>query len=306
MSTHYGRVAVVYGGSSSERAVSLDSGRNVLQALQQSGVDARGYDGIPALLRAIADGAVDRVFNILHGGGGEDGTLQGALASLGVPCTGSGVLGSALAMDKIRSKWIWQRLEIPTADFAVVEPDTTAVELADLLELPLVVKPAQEGSTVGITLARDLVALEAGLVLARQHAQAVLAERLIDGPEFTVAILAERALPAIRIVPATGFYDYHAKYQANDTRYLVPCGLAEEDEKLLQEIALDAFDAVGASGWGRVDIMLDGEGQPYVLEVNTAPGMTSHSLVPKAAAAAGIGFEALCLAILDSALGEAR
>ena len=303
MSKHYGRVAVVYGGSSNERAVSLDSGRNVLKALQDGGVDAHGYDGIPALLQAVAAGSVDRVFNILHGGGGEDGTLQGALASLGVPCTGSGVLGSALAMDKIRSKWIWQRLEIPTADFAVVEPDTTAAELVDLLELPLVVKPAQEGSTVGITLARDLQTLEAGLLLARQHAQAVLAERLIDGPEFTIAILGERALPAIRIVPATGFYDYHAKYQANDTRYLIPCGLAAEDEELLQEIALDAFDAVGASGWGRVDIMLDGDGQPYVLEVNTAPGMTSHSLVPKAAAAVGIGFEALCLAILDSSLG---
>jgi D-alanine-D-alanine ligase len=304
MNKHYGRVAVVYGGSSSERAVSLDSGRNVLKALQDSGVDAHGFDGIPTLLQAVAAGAVDRVFNILHGGGGEDGTLQGALASHGIPCTGSGVLGSALAMDKIRSKWIWQRLEIPTADFAVVEPATTAVELVDLLELPLVVKPAQEGSTVGITLARDLQTLEAGLQLARQHAQAVLAERLIDGPEFTIAILGERALPAIRIVPAAGFYDYHAKYQANDTRYLVPCGLLDEDERLLQEIALDAFDAVGASGWGRVDIMLDVEGQPYVLEVNTAPGMTSHSLVPKAAAAVGMSFEALCLAILDGTLGE--
>ncbi len=305
MSTHYGRVAVVYGGSSSEREVSLDSGRNVLQALQASGVDAKGHDGVPALLAAVAAGAVDRVFNILHGGAGEDGSLQGALNSLGIPYTGSGVLGSALAMDKIRSKWIWQRLEIPTADFAVVETDTTAVELVDLLELPLVVKPALEGSTVGITLARDLATLESGLQLARRHSQAVLAERLIDGPEFTISILAGQALPAIRIVPATGFYDYHAKYQANDTRYLVPCGLDLEDEKLLQEIALDAFDAIGASGWGRVDIMLDDDGQPYVLEVNTAPGMTSHSLVPKAAAAVGMSYQALCLAILDSIGGPA-
>ncbi len=300
MSARYGRVAVVFGGSSSEREVSLDSGRNVLQALRASGVDATGYDGVPALLAAVAAGTVDRVFNILHGGVGEDGSLQGALSSLGVPYTGSGVLGSALAMDKIRSKWLWQRLEIPTADFAVVEADTSAAELVALLELPLVVKPALEGSTVGITLARDLATLEAGLQLARRHAQAVLAERLIDGPEFTVAILAGQVLPVIRIVPAAGFYDYHAKYQANDTRYLVPCGLDGEDEKLLQEIALDAFEAIGASGWGRVDIMLDADGQPYVLEVNTAPGMTSHSLVPKAAAAVGLSYEALCLAILDS------
>jgi D-alanine-D-alanine ligase len=305
MSKRYGRVAVVYGGSSSEREVSLDSGRNVLNALQSSGVDARGFDGVPALLAAVAAGSVDRVFNILHGGAGEDGSLQGALNAFGVPYTGSGVLGSALAMDKIRSKWLWQRLEIPTADFAVVEEDTSAAELVDLLELPLVVKPALEGSTVGITLARDLATLQSGLELARRHAQAVLAERLIDGPEFTISILAGQALPAIRIIPASGFYDYHAKYQANDTRYLVPCGLASEDEQLLQEIALDAFDAIGASGWGRVDIMLDDDGQPYVLEVNTAPGMTSHSLVPKAAAAVGMSYEALCLAILDSIGGPA-
>ncbi|MEZ5444082.1 MAG: D-alanine--D-alanine ligase [Lysobacterales bacterium] len=298
----YGRVGLVYGGSSSEREVSLESGRNVLAALQSSGVQVEAFDGIPALLAAVDAGRIDRVFIILHGGHGEDGSLQGALDIRGVPYTGSGVLGSALAMDKIRSKWIWQRLEIPTADFAVVEGDTSATELAALLELPLVVKPAAEGSTVGISLARDLATLESGLSLARQHAQAVLAERLIDGPEFTVGILGEQALPVIRIVPAGGFYDYQAKYVSDDTQYLIPCGLAADDEALLQEIALEAFDAVGCHGWGRVDLMIDADGQPYVLEVNTAPGMTSHSLVPKAAAAMGLDFAALCLAILDTSL----
>ena len=298
----YGRVGLVYGGSSSEREVSLESGRNVLAALQSSGVQVEAFDGIPALLAAVDAGRIDRVFIILHGGHGEDGSLQGALDIRGVPYTGSGVLGSALAMDKIRSKWIWQRLEIPTADFAVVEGDTSATELAALLELPLVVKPAAEGSTVGISLARDLATLESGLSLARQHAQAVLAERLIDGPEFTVGILGEQALPVIRIVPAGGFYDYQAKYVSDDTQYLIPCGLAPDDEALLQEIALEAFDAVGCHGWGRVDLMIDADGQPYVLEVNTAPGMTSHSLVPKAAAAMGLDFAALCLAILDTSL----
>lgn len=306
MSERYGRVGLVYGGDSSEREVSLQSGRNVLAALTRAGVTVEAFDGIPALLAGVDAGRVDRVFNILHGGHGEDGTLQGALDARGIPYTGSGVLGSALAMDKVRSKWIWQRLEIPTADFAVVEADTTAAELAELLALPLVVKPAAEGSTVGITLARDLATLEAGLAVARQHPGAVLAERLIDGPEFTVGILGERALPVIRIVPAGGFYDYQAKYVSDDTQYLIPCGLDAEDEQWLQQIALEAFEAVGCSGWGRVDLMVDADGQPYVLEVNTAPGMTGHSLVPKAAAAVGLDASALCLAILDASLEGQR
>lgn len=302
MSARYGRVGLVFGGTSSEREVSLQSGRNVLEALTRAGVSVEAFDGIPALLAAVDAGRVDRVFNILHGGHGEDGTLQGALDARGIPYTGSGVLGSALAMDKVRSKWIWQRLEIPTADFAVVEADTSAGELAELLALPLVVKPAAEGSTVGITLARDLPSLEAGLAMARKHPGAVLAERLIDGPEFTVGILGDRALPVIRIVPAGGFYDYQAKYVSDDTQYLIPCGLDADDEQWLQQMALEAFEAVGCRGWGRVDLMIDADGQPYVLEVNTAPGMTSHSLVPKAAAAVGLDSSALCLAILDASL----
>lgn len=299
MNTQYGRVAVVYGGTSSEREVSLDSGAAVLAALQASGVAATGYDGVPALLAAIQRSEVDRVFIILHGRGGEDGALQGALEALGVPYTGSNVLGSALAMDKIRSKWLWQRLDIPTADFAIVYEDTTADELAQELPLPLVVKPSTEGSTVGITLAHDLATLEAGLDLARQHDSEVLAEKLIDGPEYTVAIIGKSALPVIKIVPAAGFYDYHAKYQSDDTAYLIPSGLTPDEEQRMQEFATEAFDSVGASGWGRVDLMLDSENRPYVLEVNTAPGMTSHSLVPKAAEAVGIEFADLCTQILD-------
>ncbi len=299
MSKDYGQVAVVYGGTSSEREVSLDSGAAVLAALKDSGVNATGYDGVPALMAAIGAGAVDRVFIVLHGRGGEDGSLQGALEALGVPYTGSNVLGSALAMDKIRSKWLWQRLQIPTADFAVVDEDTTADELATELPLPLVVKPSNEGSTVGITLAHDVAALEAGMDLARQHDSAVLAEKLIDGPEYTVAIVGKSAMPVIKIVPAAGFYDYHAKYQSDDTAYLIPSGLNPDEDQRMQEFAIEAFDSVGASGWGRVDLMLDSENRPYVLEVNTAPGMTSHSLVPKAAAAVGIEFDELCLQILD-------
>lgn len=295
----YGRVAVVYGGSSSEREVSLDSGAAVLAALQGAGVDATGYDGVPALINAIHDGKVDRVFIILHGRGGEDGSLQGALEALGVPYTGSGVLGSALAMDKIRSKLLWQRLEIPTADFALVDEDTSAEDLVEELPLPLVIKPSTEGSTVGITLARDMDSLRSGLAEARRHDSAVLAEVLIDGPEYTVAIVDKSALPVIRIVPAAGFYDYHAKYQSDDTGYLIPCGLSADHERRLQEIAIDAFDSVGAAGWGRVDLMVDSSNRPYVLEVNTAPGMTSHSLVPKAAAAVGMEFDELCLQILE-------
>ena len=306
MSQAFGRVAVVYGGDSPERAVSLESGAAVLSALQRSGVDATGYDGVRALMAAIHSSQVDRVFIILHGRGGEDGSLQGALEALGIPYTGSGVLGSALAMDKIRSKLLWQRLGIPTADFSIVEADTEAEDLLEELALPLVVKPATEGSTVGITLAHDLDQLQDGIELARKHDQAVMVETLIDGPEYTVAIVGKSALPAIRIVPAAGFYDYHAKYQSDDTRYLIPCGLSNEHEQRLQEIAIEAFNSVGASGWGRVDLMIDSGNRPYVLEVNTAPGMTSHSLVPKAAAAIGDDFETLCLQILAHSLERDR
>jgi D-alanine-D-alanine ligase len=300
----FGRVAVVMGGTSAEREVSLDGGRDVLAALQASGVDAQAVDGAPALLRRIESGHFDRVFIMLHGRGGEDGSLQGALDLLGVPYTGSGVLGSALAMDKVRTKQLWQAVGVPTAEFRSVSEDTSAEALAADIGLPLVVKPVHEGSTVGISRARTLEELRAGLAEARRHDRAVMVERLISGGEYTVGILGREALPIIRVVPPGGFYDYHAKYHSDQTEYRIPSGLEPAVEAELRRLALLAFDAVGAHGWGRVDFMMDAEGNPRFLEVNTVPGMTSHSLVPKAAAAIGIDFAALVLRILETSLGE--
>lgn len=300
----YGRVAVVMGGDSSERAVSLDSGANVLAALRASAVDAFAVDGIAALLQAIGAGRVDRVFNILHGRGGEDGVLQGALEALRVPYTGSRVLGSALTMDKVRSKRVWQSLGMPTPAYAVLHPGADIGAALAAVGLPAIVKPSHEGSSVGVTRVHREADLAAAVDLAARYDGELLVERLIEGPELTVAILAGAALPSIRIVPAGSFYDYHAKYVAEDTRYLCP-GLGDSEEDQLKELAAAAFDALGASGWGRVDAMQDASGAFHLLEVNTTPGMTSHSLVPKAAAQAGIGFADLCLRILDSSFPEA-
>lgn len=299
----FGRVAVVLGGDSSEREVSLNSGANVLAALQARGVDAHAVDGIPALLQEIRDGACDRVFNILHGRGGEDGVLQGALEALGVPYTGSGVLGSALTMDKVRTKRVWQALDIPTPAFAVLQAGADVAEAIAAVGLPAIVKPSREGSSVGVTRVFVEADITAAIDLARRYDGELLVERMIQGPELTVAILGGRALPSIRIVPAAEFYDYHAKYVADDTQYLCP-GLVQPDEGALAALCERAFKAVGARGWGRIDVMLDQAGGFYLLEVNTTPGMTSHSLVPKAAAQAGINFEALCWQILETSLRE--
>ncbi len=302
----FGRVAVVMGGASAEREVSLNSGRNVLDALKRSGVDAHGIDGIPALLDALRAGHFSRVFNILHGqhGGGEDGVLQGALDSLGVPYTGSGVLGSALSMDKIRSKWVWNALSLPTPQFAPLPRGGDVHEVAKKLGYPLIVKPACEGSSVGVTRVFDASGLAAAVDLAKRYAGDLLVEQLIVGPEFTVSILGREALPSIRIVPKGEFYDYDAKYIADDTQYVCP-GLDGADEAQLRSLALAAFDALGCSGWGRVDVMRDHGGRNWLLEVNTAPGMTSHSLVPKAAAAVGVDFDTLCWRILETSFAHA-
>lgn len=299
----FGRVAVLLGGTSSEREVSLESGRNVLEALRSHGIDAHPVDGIPALIEALQAGRFDRVFNVLHGsrGGGEDGVVQGLLEAYGVPCTGSGVLGSALAMDKIRSKQVWQALGLPTPDYRRIGSGAEVREAARELGLPVIVKPALEGSSVGISRVFREEDLEPAVALARRHAGDLLMERLIVGEEYTVAILGDRALPSIRIVPAGEYYDYHAKYVAEDTRYLCP-GLQGEAEQALGALALAAFRALGCSGWGRVDLMRDAQGGNWLLEVNTAPGMTSHSLVPKAAAQVGIGFAELCWRILAQTL----
>ncbi len=300
----FGRVAVVMGGNSAERDVSLRSGAGVLNALRAKGIDAHPVDGIPALLDALRAGHYARVFNILHGRGGEDGVLQGALEALGVPYTGSGVLGSALGMDKIRTKQVWQTLGLPTAKYAVIDAlhPRSAQSIVDELGLPLIVKPSHEGSTVGIARAFTLAELEAGIDAARKHDGDILVEQFIEGDELTVSILDRQVLPSIRIVPAKGFYDYAAKYVTSDTQYICP-GADGESEAEMRRLALIAFDAVGCSGWGRIDYMRDRSGRPFLLEVNTAPGMTERSLVPKAAAQVGIDYPTLCWRILETSFG---
>lgn len=295
----YGRVAVVMGGRSSEREVSLQSGTAVLQALQRSGVDVVGIDADAGLLQQLLQEKVERVFIMLHGRDGEDGKLQGALDWLGLPYTGSGVLASALAMDKIRTKLLWQRLGISTPDF--VQLAETSDFAAVLTQLgPCFVKPVNEGSSIGIGGASTVVQLQEAFRKARDYDSEVVAERWIKGREYTVAILHEQVLPVIELQTDNAFYDYEAKYLSNDTRYLCPCDLAAAEALQLQEQAMKAYRAVGCTGWGRVDAMRDDEGRFWLLEVNTAPGMTSHSLVPMAARAAGIDFDTLALQILDS------
>jgi len=302
----FGRVAVLMGGTSSEREVSLDSGRNVLEALKRLGVDAQAVDGIPALVQALTDPAgrrFERVFNILHGnrGGGEDGVLQGLLDALDVPYTGSGVLGSALSMDKIRTKQVWLSLGLPTPAYASLERGDDVVAAARKIGLPVIVKPACEGSSVGVSRCFHDADLAAAVELAARYEGSLLVEQLIQGEEYTVAVLGADALPSIRIVPAGEYYDYHAKYVAEDTQYLCP-GASGATEQELGSLALAAFFSVGCSGWGRVDFMRDRAGRPWLLEVNTAPGMTSHSLVPKAARQRGIGFDDLVWRVLETSL----
>lgn len=300
----FGRVAVLMGGTSAEREVSLDSGSNVLEALQRQGVDVHQVDGIPALREALKARKFDRVFNILHGnrGGGEDGVLQGLLDAFEIPYTGSGVLGSALSMDKVRTKQVWLALGLPTPRHIALEPGADLKVAALSLGLPVIVKPACEGSSVGISRVFKEADFEAAVRTAAQYGD-MLIEELIVGDEYTVGILGTTALPSIRIVPAGEYYDYHAKYVAEDTRYVCP-GLEGAAELEMRELALKAFAAVGCSGWGRVDIMRSRDGRNYLLEVNTAPGMTSHSLVPKAASAMGIGFDELVWKILESSCGS--
>ena len=302
----FGRVAVLMGGTSSEREVSLDSGRNVLEALQRSGVDATAVDGIQELARQLTGpggSRFDRVFNILHGqrGGGEDGIVQGLLDALGVPYTGSGVLGSALSMDKIRTKQVWLSLGLPTPGYVNLQRGEDVVAAAHKLGLPVIVKPACEGSSVGVTRCFKDSDLAAAVELAARYPGPLLVEQLIEGDEYTVAVLGCEALPSIRIVPAGEYYDYHAKYVAEDTQYICP-GASGATEQELGSLALAAFFAVDCSGWGRVDFMRDRSGRPWLLEVNTAPGMTSHSLVPKAARSRGIEFDDLVWRVLETSL----
>ncbi len=303
----FGRVAVLMGGTSSEREVSLDSGRNCLEALLRLGIDAYAVDGIAALLKELLTGKVTRVFNILHGhhGGGEDGVVQGMLEAFGVPYTGSDVLGSALSMDKIRTKQVWLSLGLPTPRYARLSRGDDVHAAAKWLGLPAIVKPACEGSSVGVTRVFTDADLPAAIALAARYEGEMLMEQLIVGQEFTVGILGNEALPTIRIVPAGEYYDYHAKYVAEDTQYLCP-GLQGAAESEMRALALEAFRSAGCSGWGRVDVMRDQSGNNFLLEVNTAPGMTSHSLVPKAARTVGLDFDELVWRVLESSVRAAE
>jgi D-alanine--D-alanine ligase len=304
----FGRVAVLMGGTSSEREVSLQSGGGVLAALRSRGVDAHAVDGIPALVREIIDGRIDRVFNILHGshGGGEDGVLQGLLEALGVPYTGPGVLGSALTMDKVRTKQVWIAEGLPTPRFVRVPPGGDVRAAIAKIGLPAFVKPSCEGSSVGAARVAAEADIGHAIEVARAYGGEMLVEEMIVGDELTVAILGEVALPSIRIVPAGEWYDYNAKYVSDDTQYLCP-GLDEAGERAIGELSLAAFRAAGCSGWGRVDLMRErGSGRLLLLEINTAPGMTSHSLVPKAAAQVGIDYAELCWRVLEDTVQEVR
>ena len=297
----FGRVAVLYGGTSAEREVSLKSGAAVLAALQGAGVDAFGIDAGDDLVERLIAERPDRVFIALHGRGGEDGSLQGVLESLKIPYTGSGVMASALGMDKLRTKQVWQSLGLPTPAYAVLRDESECAAVVEQLGTPLIIKPIHEGSSIGMAKVHSLEELQAAWKEARNYDDIALVEQWVTGAEFTVGILDRQVLPAIRLSTPNTFYDYQAKYLASDTQYQCPCGLSEEREAELAEICLRAFDAVGCRGWGRVDVMQDGNGTFYLLEVNTAPGMTDHSLVPMAAAANGLSFTDLVLAILAGA-----
>jgi len=297
----FGRVAVLMGGDSSEREVSLDSGRNVLEALRARGIKADSVDGVANLIRELQEGHFDRVFNILHGGVGENGVLQGLLEALRVPYTGPGVLGSALTMDKIRTKQVWLAEGLPTARFVRLPPGADIAAAVRELGLPVFIKPSAEGSSVGVFRVTSEAELAPAIAFARDYDGELLAEQLVAGGEYTVGILGDVALPSIRIVPAGDWYDYHAKYVSDDTQYLCP-GLEGDAEEEIRRLSLAAFRAAGCSGWGRVDVMRHADGRFALMEVNTAPGMTSHSLVPKGARQLGVEFDELCWRILEQTL----
>lgn len=299
----FGKVAVLMGGHAAERVISLRSGQAVLEALRRAGVDAEGVDaGDADLLQQLEQGGYARVFNALHGRGGEDGVMQGCLELLGLPYTGSGVLASALGMDKLRTKQLWRGVGLPTPEFVLLEDEADLERAAREVGFPMMVKPIHEGSSIGMSKVEEADQLPGAWRLAREYDQAVLAERWITGIEYTAAILDEVALPLIRLETGNRFYDYQAKYESDATRYHCPCGLPAELERDYQRQALEAFRAVDGRGWGRVDFMVDGEGRLWLIEVNTVPGLTDHSLVPMAARQAGLDFETLVLRILATSL----
>lgn len=298
----FGRVGLLYGGKSSEREISLMTGAAVHQALLNLGVDVTAIDAGDDLLQQLAEQNLDRVFIALHGPGGEDGTLQGALEYLNLPYTGSGVLASALAMDKMRCKLLWRGLNLPSANFVALRATSDWSAVLQQLGGRAMVKPSREGSSIGMSRVESAEQLQAAWQTAAQYDDSVLAEALLSGPEYTVAILGDQVLPSIRIQAQETFYDYRAKYFSDDTRYHCPSGLTAEKESEIAALARRAFDSLGCRGWGRVDVMADSAGAFQLLEVNTVPGMTSHSLVPMAARVAGISFDQLVLRILEASL----
>ncbi|HID83466.1 MAG TPA: D-alanine--D-alanine ligase [Chromatiales bacterium] len=295
----FGKVAVMMGGWSAEREVSLKSGEAVLSGLQARGIDAQGVDVGRNICQVLTESKFERVFNILHGTGGEDGAIQGLMEILNIPFTGSGVAASALTMDKLLTKRIWRSAGLPTPAFMRLTAETDWPAVVSALGLPLIVKPVSEGSSIGMYKIEQEAELKPAWEKASEYG-AVFAEQWVAGEEYTVAILKGESLPIIRLETPHQFYDYDAKYAADDTQYFCPCGLSPEQEDSMQKLALMAFNTLGASGWGRVDIMRDAEGKDWLIEVNTVPGMTSHSLVPKAAKAAGIEFDELVERILET------
>ncbi|WP_395301227.1 D-alanine--D-alanine ligase [Enterobacter sp. ECC-175] len=302
------KIAVLFGGTSAEREVSLNSGAAVLAGLREGGVDAHPVDPKEVDVTQLKAMGFDKAFIALHGRGGEDGTLQGLLELIGMPYTGSGVMASAISMDKLRSKLLWQGAGLPVAPWVALTRRECELGLSDSvntriaeLGLPVIVKPSREGSSVGMSKVDEAGKLADALKLAFQHDEEVLIEKWLSGPEFTVAMLGEEILPSIRIQPAGVFYDYEAKYLSDETQYFCPSGLEAEREADLQSLVLKAWNILGCRGWGRIDVMLDGDGQFYLLEANTSPGMTSHSLVPMAARQAGMSFSQLVVRILDQA-----
>ncbi len=301
MNKGLGKVAVLFGGDSAEREVSLMSGRAVLAALQGAGVDAHGFDPAERDLHILKEEGFERVFIALHGRGGEDGTVQGALELMGIPYTGSGVMASALSMDKWRTKMVWLASGLPTPRYAILDADTDWAAVVAELGLPIFVKPVHEGSSMGATKVTAPGELKAAWELAARYDRLVIAEEFITGEELTAPFLEDRALPLVRIVAPGGNYDYQHKYFTDDTRYDCPCGLPADEEAALQALVMKSARVLGCRGWGRADLILTADGRPYLLEMNTSPGMTGHSLVPMSARVAGLEFAALCLKILEGA-----
>ena len=299
----FGNVGLLVGGDSAEREVSLNGGSAVFAALQRMQIQAEMFDGSADLFKAISAGGIDRVFNLMHGPGGEDGAIQGALQLMNIPITGTGLLGSAVSMDKVRSKWIWEQQGINTPPFVLLRKGgVLADEVIEKWGMPLFVKPAGLGSSIGISKVEQAEEIPAAIALAREYDENVIVEPAVTGNEYFAGILGDLVLPLIHIETPRRFYDYEAKYESDDTRYFCPCGLSPDVEKAMQDLSLEAFQALECSGWGRVDFIIDQSGKAWFLETNTAPGMTGHSLVPQAAEQIGIGFDELVWRILESSL----